>query len=342
MSPANRARGVWLFLLIFSGTLPADAPRILSVKKIWDSAVHSASGDLIRYRGKWFSVFKEADGHASHHLGRQDNGKLRIIESANGDKWVSAALVAEEGVDLRDPHFSMTPDNRLMIVAGGSRWDKGGKYLGRRTRVLFSSDGRDWTQPRPILAEGDWLWRVSWHKGRAYGVSYHGGGGSSLPRKAYLHSSADGLHYEIVTELDVPGMNETTLRFLEGGQMVALARREYDSMRGWIGLSQPPYKQWNWREIGYRLGGPNFIELPDKSLWAGSRYYPPERPPGPGSGTTVLARMSRESYEPVLTLPSGGDTSYPGLVWHDDLLWMIYYSSHEGKASIYLAKIRLR
>ncbi len=56
---------------------------------------------------------------------------------------------------------------------------------------------------------------------------------------------------------------------------------------------------------------------------------------------TVLARMDRDRYEPVLTLPSGGDTSYPGLVWHDDQLWMSYYSSHEGKTSIYLARIRI-
>jgi hypothetical protein len=28
------------------------------------------------------------------------------------------------------------------------------------------------------------------------------------------------------------------------------------------------------------------------------------------------------------------------MVWHDDLLWISYYSSHEGKTSIYLAAIR--
>ena len=44
---------------------------------------------------------------------------------------------------------------------------------------------------------------------------------------------------------------------------------------------------------------------------------------------------------PALTLPSGGDTSYPGLVWHDDTLWMSYYSSHEGKTGIYLARMQL-
>ncbi len=35
----------------------------------------------------------------------------------------------------------------------------------------------------------------------------------------------------------------------------------------------------------------------------------------------------------------GGDTSYPGLVWHDDRLWISYYSSHEGNARIYLAQL---
>ena len=38
--------------------------------------------------------------------------------------------------------------------------------------------------------------------------------------------------------------------------------------------------------------------------------------------------------------PSGGDTSYAGLVWHDGLLWISYYASHEGKTSIYLAQVR--
>jgi hypothetical protein len=43
----------------------------------------------------------------------------------------------------------------------------------------------------------------------------------------------------------------------------------------------------------------------------------------------------------LLKLPSGGDTSYPGLVWYDNLLYMSYYSSHEGKTSIYLARVKV-
>ena len=55
----------------------------------------------------------------------------------------------------------------------------------------------------------------------------------------------------------------------------------------------------------------------------------------------VLSRMTPSSYTPALWLPSGGDCSYPGMVEHDELLWLSYYSSHEGKTSIYLAQIEV-
>lgn len=103
---------------------------------------------------------------------------------------------------------------------------------------------------------------------------------------------------------------------------------------GWIGVSAPPYTQWNWKQTDYRLGGPNFIQTPDGRFWAGTRYY--------GNETGLaFCRMTLERLETALLLPSGGDCSYPGMVWHDGLLWMSYYSSHEGKSNIYLAKLRL-
>ncbi|MGW8178432.1 MAG: hypothetical protein ACWGQW_06660, partial [bacterium] len=49
--------------------------------------------------------------------------------------------------------------------------------------------------------------------------------------------------------------------------------------------------------------------------------------------------VAKETLEPLLTLPSGGDTSYPGLVWNEDTLWVSYYSSHEGRTCIYLARV---
>lgn len=314
---------------------PASSPELVSVKKIWDQGQHNAFTDLIRFRDKWYCTFRESEGHVG------GDGKLRVLESTDGDTWQSAALLAEEGIDLRDPKFSITPDNRLMIVAGGSVY-KGTKNLqGRQPRVAFSADGRTWTAPQRVLSEGDWLWRVTWHDGKAYGVSYDASpkkstSGDAVDWAIKLYASSDGIHYDLVTPLQVPDRpNETTLRFLDNGEMMALVRREDGSKLAWIGTSQPPYKEWKWHESKHQVGGPNFIRLPNGELWAAGRSYP-------GGAKTVLAKLTRDSYEPVLTFPSGGDTSYPGLVWHNDLLWMSYYSSHEGKTSIYLAKIKLK
>ena len=47
------------------------------------------------------------------------------------------------------------------------------------------------------------------------------------------------------------------------------------------------------------------------------------------------------AWQPLLRLPSGRDTSYPGMLIEGDRLWFSYYSGHEGKTSIYLARIRL-
>ncbi len=310
-------------------TSPAAGPELVSVEKIWDRAPHNAFTDLIRWRGRWYCTFREAEAHVG------GDGRIRVLESADGRRWEPVALIAEAGVDLRDPKLSVTPDDRLMVVAGGSVYRGTQTLMGRQPRVTFSSDGRQWTTPRRVLEEGEWLWRVTWHDGKAYGVSYSATGNNDTDWTLKLFVSADGVSYNLVARLDVPGQpNETTLRVLPDGEMIALVRCEADNVSGWIGTSRPPYTRWNWSATKHRLGGPNFLRLPDGSLWAASRSYP-------GGAKTVLARMTRESYEPVLTLPSGGDTSYPGLVWHDGLLWISYYSSHEGRAAIYLAKVKV-
>jgi hypothetical protein len=159
-------------------------------------------------------------------------------------------------------------------------------------------------------------------------------GEGSNPRRGMLYRGRDGIEWEFITEFRLPNntwnASETTLRFMPDEELIALVRPH------WIGTSRPPYRQWSWSKMDENIGGPNFIRLPSSELWAAGRRYLPE-----GGHETVLARMTRDTYQPVLTLPSGGDTSYPGMVWHQGLLWMSYYSSHEGKASIYLARIRI-
>ena len=353
-NPRTIIRAVCLLAILAGTTLlapaasaaPPSSPHqavLLDVRKIWDAGRHNAFPDLIRWHDRWWCTFREAEAHVG------GDGLIRVITSEHGEDWESAALVAEKDIDLRDPKFSVTPDDRLMIVCGGSVYLGTKQLKGRQPRVMFSRDGRSWTTPQRVLSEGDWLWRVTWLGRKAYGVSYKASGSAktSLPGPAPVQSSPDwpltlfcsddGLKWDFVSVLEVPDRpNETTLRFLPNGDLMAMVRREAGNAVGWIGTAPPPCWQWTWRESNHRFGGPNFIQLPDGSLIAGTRDYR-----GLPKTSTLIARLAADKLLPLLTLPSGGDNSYPGLVWQADTLWVSYYSSHEGKTSIYLARVKL-
>ena len=85
------------------------------------------------------------------------------------------------------------------------------------------------------------------------------------------------------------------------------------------------------------IGGPNMIQLPNGRFIVVGRLVV-------GSHRTSLCWLDPEqgTLTEALKLPSGGDTSYAGLVWHDEMLWVSYYSSHEEKTAVYLAKVKVK
>jgi len=314
--------------------------QLLSSKRIWDQAPYNSFGDIIRFHDQWFCVFREGLAHAPSP-GKPGDGKLRVIVSKDADSWKSAALLEETGTDLRDPHLSITADGRLMIVAGGSKYP-GGVFHGRQPRVAFSADGFHWTAPQAVLGEGEWLWRVTWFKGAAYGISKFGSPSKESPdnpRRQNLVTSTDGVHWKTIVELKIPGGDESTLRFFPDGRMVAFVRCERpEDDRNVIGVSRPPYEKWDWHRTANHIGGPNFIILPDGTMVGGGRLT------RNGESKTTIGVMDLTSYDPSLVLPSRGDSSYPGFAFHDGLLWVMYYSAREEdttKTAIYLAKVRV-
>ena len=129
--------------------------------------------------------------------------------------------------------------------------------------------------------------------------------------------------------------NETAIVFQADGAAVCLLRRDGGPRTAKVGTAKPPYTKWTWKDLGVQIGGPHLLQLPDGRFIAAVRLYKPAR--------TALCWLDPQAGKltKFLTLPSGGDTSYAGLVWHEGLLWMSYYSSHKGKTSIYLAKVKL-
>ena len=311
-------------------------PKIVSLNRIWNYADHNALTDLIRFQDHWYCAFRESTKHV-HGL----DGIIRILKSHDAINWKTQAIFIEESYDLRDPKLSITSDGRLMLLVGATNYI-GKRYISRQSHVSFSEDGHKWGHLVPVLDIHEWLWRVTWHNGKAYGASYKFSNPHNVDDEWEInfYESFDGIHYTHVANWDISGWpSETTVRFI-GNMAVALVRRDDQKEKySCIGASFPPYTQWEWKKTPISLGGPNFIVLPNLDMWASGRLSMPT--PYGLFEKTILARMSEIDLKPALCLPSGGDCSYPGMVWYDDFLWLSYYSSHEEKTAIYLAKIQL-
>ena len=333
-----------LFLsLIVSLSLAAKDNRqtiSYTVDCIWKTDAYSSFTSLIKYKGRFYCSFREGESHIFDSQGRAE-GKTRIIVSKDGKRWKSVYLGAREGYDLRDPKLSVMPDGRLMAIMGGSIY-KDRVRTGMRSHVCFSSDGEHFTEPQPIeFTDGeahndDWLWRVTWHEGVGYVVDY----GMDTAGEWYLrlYCTRDGVHYDRVCTLDVPDFpNETTVRALPDGRLSMMVRTDKGACRGYWGVSNKPFTEWQWKKMDLRLGGPDYL-IDGPGIIAASRnsYLPIAK-------TAVYKGNFDGQLEEMVVLPSGGDNSYPGLLIEGDELWVSYYSQHEGgKAAIYLARIPLR
>ncbi len=314
-----------ILLIAMSVMTGLGKAELVESKKIWDDAPHNAFTDLIRHDDHWYCTFREGTSHAS------PDGAIRVLRSDDGEVWESAARITSETADLRDPKLSITPDGRLMINAAAALHQPA--EARHQSMVWFSRNGSEWGKGLPVGDPGFWLWRVTWHDGAAYSVGYR----TIEPRFTRLYRSDDGTRFDaIVPRLgEENSPNEATILFLPDDEGLILQRREKGSGTALLGHSEPPYTDWAWSDLGKRAGGPNLIRLPDGEIVAVVRLYD-------GGARTAVCRLGVESgtLEELLTLPSGGDNSYAGMVWHEGLLWISYYSSHEGKTSIYLAKVR--
>jgi hypothetical protein len=318
-------RALTLTALLVAAAPLAAAPELVDVKKIWDKAPHNAFTDLLRHKGEWFCVFREGRAHVS------PDGALRVLVSKDGTAWESAALITSSEGDLRDAKITLTPAGKLMLC-GAVAYPKGGKHT-HQSLAWFSDDGRTWSEPVKIGEPDHWLWRVTWHEQEALGVGY-----ATDPKGvSKLYRSTDGKSFEVwVPKFVTDGWpTEASVLFRKDGSALCLHRRDGATPSGLLGVARPGYRNWKWKDLKARIGGPQLIEHADGRLFAVVRLYDK-----PVRTSVCTLDADKGELTEVVKLPSGGDTSYAGLAWHDGLLWVSYYSSHEGKTSIYLAKVK--
>ena len=164
--------------------MSTDSATLLEALQIWNEGLHAAFTDLLHHEGKWFCVFREGQEHASF------DGQIRVLVSEEGQTWKSCAVVTMPGADLRDPKLSLTPEGRLMLVAGMRIAQHTGRTLG-----WFSFDGANWGSPSVLVPDDEWLWRVTWHAGVAYGVAYNWGP-PEAPHYLRMYTSRAGRSFQ--------------------------------------------------------------------------------------------------------------------------------------------------
>ncbi len=348
--------GVAFFPIFTAGFVDASGIKLLSVRKIWDLAPHNAFTDLIFFRGRWYCTFREGQAHVS------DDGKLRLLSSEDGENWQSVALFEWLGGDLRDPKLSITADGRLMLNSAvrftsavngesyrnftwalspdNSPWAEYAnrfshlRELHHQSLTWLSEDGHEFTGPYACVSgAGTWRWSVTWHGKFGYSIGYSGKDASGC-----LYRTSDGKSWEAIAHGIFPNGrgNEASLVFADDGTAYCLLRDGGKTGNAHFGISKPPYTEWTWKDLGMRIGGPKLVRLPDGRFICGVRLYEQTI-----RTSICLIEASEGKMVELLRLPSGGDTSYTGIVWHNDVLWVSYYSSHEGKSSIYLAKVHI-
>ena len=330
-------------LLVMTGIGMTATEYGYRVEKIWDNGMYCAFTSLIKYKGYYYCTFREGKSHIFDEKGKAE-GQIRIIRSKNLKKWESVLLTGEAGKDLRDPKLSITPDGRLMVSIGVSVY-VGRVYKEQYSCTFFSTDGTHYTKPQRCQIsgsdkhKGDWIWRVTWHGGTGYAVNYYTIDKEKF--KTQLLGTTDGVNFKVISEFDIPGFpNEGTIRFYPDGRMAVMIRRDGRDCSTYWAVSPAPYTQWEWYEMPFFIGGPDFQIVNDRLMVAGGRSNQ-----NPDWCTTCIYSGSPDNADlhPTFTLPSGGDTSYPGILVEKDEIIVSYYSGHETKRpSIYLARIPLK
>lgn len=320
------------------------AVQVVSVRRAFHNGQHNAFTDLVRFRGRYYLTFRSCpDGHMVH-----PTASILILASDDARDWKQVHRFSVPQRDTRDPHFLVFQD-KLFVYSG--TWYSGTTTLARADYDLnqhlgyaaWTDDGATWHSP--ILLEGTfghYIWRAAAFGGKAYLCGRRktnfemGARGEGRQVESLVLESEDGLIWRKRAVFQEVAGDETAFLFEADGRVLGIGRRSGNAQ---LLRSQPPYAQWERRDLDRSVGGPLLTKWGDRILVGGRKTTPA----GP---KTSLCWLVGDELREFAELPSGGDNSYPGFVeLAPDRALVSYYSSHERDASgktitaIYLAEL---
>ncbi len=326
--------------------------RIGSARKVFDDGSHNAWGDMIMFRGRFFVGFRS---NPTGHLSNEDSEAV-IIGSDDGDEWEEVLRYTDPDRVLRDPHFAILGE-QLYAISGASMPAENM----HRCFCVSTADGIHWDELKRLDGtEGKFLWRVATYGGRIYANEHRvlkpppGGDDYSgdLASRSAIMVSDDGQAFHPFLTFPQEGGNETGFAFENDGTLLALMRTVgLPPHNAVVWRARPPYTEWTSTMLHRFIGGPMLARWGERFL-VGGRRFEGDLASGTEGATMSLGWLAGlgTGETPHLvegpTLPSGGDTSYPGFVALNDTEGLVsYYSSHEGSgtkdapAAIYVARV---
>ena len=330
--------------------------ELLEVRRVYGDGKHNAFTDLLLWRDHYYLTFRTAEKHSM-----PPNGDVLVLRSRDLLTWEPSARI-DTGADDRDAKLANAGD-RLALTFGTwyRRWGDGTRTIPGLehdliSHVSFSRDGLCWSVPRQIYGVNYWLWRILSADDGFWCAAYHFPFRPDRDRRMiHLLHSSDLLEWTHRCVMRVGGgPGEPALYRPAPGQLRCVIRAEGGTDHAWLGESNEPYTEWRWTDLGVMIHAPAVLQVGSRWIVAG-RSRPEDLPAGiypldSGRHTSVWEIREGQVHH-LLTLPSAGDCSYPGLaLGPESEVVMSYYSEHERgplaaefpvPADIFVARFRL-
>lgn len=339
-------RAAGLVMLSVSVALGAYGEvRIEAMTKVYGDGQHNAFTDLIRWHDAYYICFRHATSHMSM------DGEIRVMRSSDMKAWEPCMTLDTFGDD-RDPHFA-ADDTALYCYFGtwnlAHKTDNGLPDRGCvRSYFAKTEDGSRWSKVQGIYEEGFWLWRVRYHEGFFYSAAYTARRPSPPSRETRFVRSKDGIQWELLSTVTTEHMaGEADMYFPPEGGAWLLSRTGDDKGTSIWFRSNPAMTEWKEADTGVVVHAPVF------GLW-NDWFVIGGRAKTEGGSVTRFWRADGDQLTELITLPSRGDTSYPGLIVEPPAgtgqapsLLVSWYSQHENEtgdkraASVYVARVIL-
>ena len=123
------------------------------------------------------------------------------------------------------------------------------------------------------------------------------------------------------------------MTFLSDDTAVAVAEHAEGSLR--FGLSRPPYRHWEWKDLAQKVADPRLVRLDDGRLLVSGAD-------AKGRASIYWLDTAAGALKQAAALSAESTNEGAGIRWHDGALWATYQAANpNGMASIYLVRIKL-